>query len=262
MIELTHNTTGYGQVRLSVIPIRAQHNHRSEMVTQALFGEMMEIENENEEWLKIKLKADSYEGWVEKYQIATVSEQEYHTFKPTHFSEENRLIELPGGVPVKVFKGSPLPFFEENTIMLSGKRIPYPGNFRTGKHSADEIIETALSFLNTPYLWGGKTEMGMDCSGFTQLVYNMNGYNLLRDASQQVTQGENVAFHTQAQKADLGFFGDEEESITHVGIIMDSQRILHAAKGKVRIDIWDAEGIYNRDLKRYTHHLRLIKRMI
>jgi len=115
--------------------------------------------------------------------------------------------------------------------------------------------------LNAPYLWGGKTPFGIDCSGFTQMVYKLNGYNLLRDASQQATQGIPLSFIEESEPGDLAFFDNNEGLITHVGIIMENNYIIHA-HGKVRIDRLDHSGIYNVDKKTHTHKLRVIKKVI
>ena len=116
-------------------------------------------------------------------------------------------------------------------------------------------------FLNAPYLWGGKTPFGVDCSGFTQMVYKLNGYKLMRDASQQSKQGEALSFIEESEPGDLAFFDNEEGNIIHVGIIMDDNYIIHAS-GKVRIDRLDHLGIYNAEINKHTHKLRVIKKII
>jgi cell wall-associated NlpC family hydrolase len=116
-------------------------------------------------------------------------------------------------------------------------------------------------YLNAPYLWGGKTPFGIDCSGFTQMVYKLNGYHLLRDASQQASQGIPLSFIEESEPGDLAFFDNEEGNIIHVGIMMENNYIIHAS-GKVRIDRLDHLGIYNADTNRHTHKLRVIKKII
>ena len=123
------------------------------------------------------------------------------------------------------------------------------------------MIETAYLFLNAPYLWGGKTIFGIDCSGFTQMVYKLNGHQLLRDASQQATQGDPLSFIEESEPGDLAFFDNEEGLITHVGIMLKDNHIIHAS-GKVRVDRIDHTGIYNNELRTHTHKLRVIKRII
>jgi cell wall-associated NlpC family hydrolase len=123
------------------------------------------------------------------------------------------------------------------------------------------IVETALLYLNTPYLWGGKSPFGIDCSGFTQMVYKLCGHELLRDASMQATQGEALSFIEESEPGDLVFFDNEEGNIVHVGIIMEDHHIIHA-HGKVRIDRLDHSGIFNHEKRKHTHKLRVIKRIV
>tara|TARA_R100001480_G_scaffold124070_2_gene122503 strand:- start:76 stop:594 length:519 start_codon:yes stop_codon:yes gene_type:complete len=137
----------------------------------------------------------------------------------------------------------------------------FEGKFISEKFPKEHIIETALIYLNTPYLWGGKTPFGIDCSGFTQMVYKLNGYKLKRDASEQATQGEALSFIEESEPGDLAFFDNNEGAITHVGIIMKDNYIIHA-HGKVRIDRIDHSGIFNYDVRAHTHKLRVIKRII
>ena len=137
----------------------------------------------------------------------------------------------------------------------------FEGAKAEGSLNKSNIVNTALLYLNTPYLWGGKTPFGIDCSGFTQMVYKLNGFNILRDASQQASQGEVLSFIEESSPGDLAFFDNNEGEITHVGIIMEDHRIIHA-HGKVRIDLLDQSGIYNLDTKTHSHKLRVIKKIV
>jgi len=137
----------------------------------------------------------------------------------------------------------------------------YDGDSTNEKAEKSNLIQTAYTFLNAPYLWGGKTPFGIDCSGFTQMVYKLNGYALLRDASQQATQGEALSFIEESEPGDLAFFDNNEGAIIHVGIIMKDNYIIHA-HGKVRIDRLDHSGIYNVDTNLHTHKLRVIKKIV
>ncbi len=147
---------------------------------------------------------------------------------------------------------------------ISATRIlnhSFEGKVIFGKLPKSHLIETAIPYLNTPYLWGGKSPFGIDCSGFTQMVYKLNGYKLFRDASQQATQGEALSFIEESEPGDLAFFDNDEGKITHVGIIMEDNYIIHA-HGKVRIDRLDHSGIFNYEMRNHTHRLRVIKRII
>src|SRR5690606_32743582 len=152
-----------------------------------------------------------------------------------------------------------------NLTFLVNKKINtqnyiFEGNLLTGIQPKSKILETAFMYLNAPYLWGGRTPFGIDCSGFTQMVYRLNGFNIPRNASQQATIGEALSFIEESEVGDLAFFDNDEGNITHVGIIMENNYIIHAS-GKVRVDRLDHLGILNIDTGRHTHKLRVIKKI-
>jgi hypothetical protein len=246
---------------LSVLPLRAEPSHRSEMVTQILFGEYLQVLAVDKEWNYIQLEQDGYKGWVESFQIEKVTKEEYDKFAQStrvKAIEEISSVEI-DGKQFQIVKGSNLPFYSKNSFLYHGEKVAYSMATITGKQNRKHLVKTAYSYLNTPYLWGGKNPLGVDCSGFSQMVYHLNGYEINRDASQQAKQGKLVAFLQEASPGDLAFFDNKEGNITHVGIVLENNQIIHAAHGKVRIDRLDQEGIYNREEQRYTHHLRMIK---
>ncbi|MDR0982238.1 MAG: C40 family peptidase [Culturomica sp.] len=260
----------YGIADLSIVPMRLEPSERSEMVSQVLFGEIFSIEEETEKWLKIKLQHDDYVGWIDRKMCIFVSDEyvtDYCKEEQLRTTEVFNIVNKTGDYSHKlIVGGSVLPFLDIETGKIRlGDEVIYSlvtklreagvGNIR------DLLIEYAMMYYNTPYLWGGRTHYGIDCSGLTQMVYRLAGMALPRDASQQVRKGNTLSFLEEAQAGDLAFFGDNDGFITHVGIIWQDNRIIHAS-GRVRVDRIDHIGIFNEDLKRYTHQLKVIKTMI
>ena len=259
--------TKFGICNLSVIPVRAEPSEKAEMVTQLLFGDLIVITSENEGWYYIRIIFDNYEGWIDKKMITLIEEDEFNMLnhsQPQYTSDlANVVDDTSTGELTPIVAGSSIRNISENTFQIGNTTYHFTGQFSQAdtKITYPKILENALLYLNSPYLWGGKTPFGIDCSGFTQQVFKISGIKLLRDASQQATQGEPVSFISEAEPGDLAFFDNEEGAIVHVGIILGEQKIIHAS-GKVRIDNIDHQGIYNSELKSYTHNLRLIKRII
>ena len=247
----------YGICNLSIVPLRDEPTDTSELVSQMLYGEVFKILEQRKSWSKIRLAFDSYEGWVDNKQYIEITEEQYkslHKVQPKLSMDLVEFIQDSNQQLYPIALGSTL-----NGLSLLNHT--HDGGFVEAKNPKEHIIQTAFLYLNTPYLWGGKTPFGIDCSGFTQMVYKLNGYKLLRDASQQATQGEALSFIEESEPGDLAFFDNNEGIITHVGIIMEDNYIIHSS-GKVRIDRLDHSGIYNADTKMHTHKLRVIKKVI
>lgn len=254
----------YGICNLSIVPLRIEPSDASEMVNQLVFGEHFEVIEKDKKWSKIKLAYDGYEGFIDNKQYVTISEsvfgdlnaqEKYYACELIDFitDNNNQLTTIP--------LGAHLPFYQNSKLHINHTNYLYEGKVNTKKMNKAAIVETAFMFLNVPYLWGGKTPFGIDCSGFTQTVYKLCGHHLLRDAKQQATQGDVLSFIEESEPGDLAFFDNEEGVITHVGIIMNDYNIIHA-HGKVRIDKLDHSGIYNVDTQQHSHKLRVIKKMI
>ncbi len=247
----------YGICNLSVVPLRAEAADMSEMVTQVLYGEHFKVLELRKKWSRIRLSFDNYEGWIDNKQYINISEQDYSDFERKDIRLSSDLVDFVTGIDNQLFSiclGSTVSASEYLKHNFEGKS--------TSKiFPKENLIETALLYLNSPYLWGGKTPFGIDCSGFTQMVYKLNGHKLLRDAGQQATQGEALSFIEESEPGDLAFFDNEDGKITHVGIIMKDNYIIHA-HGKVRIDRIDHSGIFNYDIRNHTHKLRVIKKVI
>ncbi len=259
--------TEFGICCLSVVPVRAEPSERVEMVTQLLFGELVVINSENDNWYHIRIVYDNYEGWIYKTMILPVEEEEFINLNKSPVQHTMDIVDVvkktSTGDLFPVLIGSSIRNISENHFFVGDNKYQFMGQLSKPGYTINYsvILENARSFLNAPYLWGGKTPFGVDCSGFTQQVFKISGVKLLRDASQQATQGELVSFISEAEPGDLAFFDNDEGKIVHVGIVMERQKIIHAS-GKVRIDTIDHQGIYNNETKSYTHKLRLIKRII
>lgn len=252
----------HGICNLAIIPLRVEPNDRSEIVSQVLFGEHFEIIEQLKQWSKIRLHFDEYEGWIDSKQLQLISESEYQQLSKDAIILNADLVEYitaSNNLLMPIPLGGSLTFLNHPEINSAG--FEFEGMKVSGIKNKSNLINTAFLYLNAPYLWGGKTPFGIDCSGFTQMVYKLNGYGLLRDASQQATQGEALSFIEESEPGDLAFFDNEEGNIIHVGIIMNDNYIIHAS-GKVRIDRLDHLGIYNAETNRHTHKLRVIKKII
>jgi hypothetical protein len=252
----------FGICNLAIIPLRFEPSDRSEIVSQVLFGEHFEILEQLKQWFRIRLQFDNYEGWIDSKQMQLISEASFNQLSKDAIILNADLIEYitaPNNVLLPIPLGSSLSFINHNEI--NSANFDFEGAKISGIKSKNNLINTAYLYLNAPYLWGGKTPFGIDCSGFTQMVYKLNGYHLLRDASQQATQGEALSFIEESEAGDLAFFDNEEGNIIHVGIIMENNYIIHAS-GKVRIDRLDHLGIYNPETNKHTHKLRVIKKII
>ena len=234
-----------GICNVSVAPLRAENSHQSEMVSQLLYGEKVEIIEENGSFSKIKMVFDGYEGWIDAKQISKISEEDFAQKTAQILTEDFKFFNFKKG-KILLSIGSEIVSDEEQTLREA-----------TGK----SLSETAQRFLNVPYLWSGRSFFGIDCSGFTQLLFKVHGIQLPRDAYQQAEVGNVLDFVEESEPGDLAFFENQEGKISHVGIMLEDQKIIHAY-GKVRIDLLDSTGIFNKDLGKHTHKLRFVKRIL
>ena len=243
----------------AVCPVRADASHKSEMVSQLLLGEAAEVLDDKGDFIKIRCRYDGYEGWCAKSQLAALNNIEAVT--PATFIARRNGSGLLNGLNIPLSIASPV--FEKavagNYTIEFEEAVPtivLPQN----EDQAAFIKQLTYQYINTPYLWGGKSSFGIDCSGFSQQVYKMLGIKLLRDAYQQATQGKEITLY-EAVCGDLAFFDNAEGRITHVGILLDNKTIIHAS-GYVRIDPIDATGITHSVTGERTHALKLVKRVL
>lgn len=257
----------YGFCHLSTVPVRAEASDRSEMVNQLLFGDIFDIVDAFGTWKLIRTTHDKYEGFIDEKQFLPLDENNFkRLFQAgdlfsadviTTVKDEN------AKQTMYLSPGSSMRGFEGSKLEIGGKIFSCESRLKSSDLSVNrqELITFARQFLYAPYLWGGRSIFGIDCSGLTQVVFKVFGIHLLRDASYQAQEGETLNLISEAQPGDLAFFDDDEGNIIHVGIISGEGTLLHAS-GRVREDGFDHQGIYNRTLKKYTHQLRLLKRII
>lgn len=254
-----------GIARLSIIPVRADHSDKAEMVTQLLFGDHYTVTglSKNGKWLRIQLYFDQYEGWIDAKQHHAISNEYFDQINHSDYKIATDLVStiLFNKHQTNVVIGSILPI-STNEIFKVEEQLAFNGESKSlsSKRDGDYLKQVSFKFLNSPYLWGGRSPFGIDCSGFSQIVYKICGYKIPRDASQQIAKGEEVAFDDSAL-GDLAFFENEAGSVTHVGIVLNDQQIIHAS-GKVRIDTLKKDGIYSIDNGVKTHNLSAIKHII
>jgi len=247
----------FGVCNLSIVPIRKEYNDKSEMVSQLLYGDCFEIIDSTEEWLFIKTLIDKYKGWIDKKQYLKIKSKETIDSINNNCSFSLNILHY-----IDTINETLLPIVIGSNVNLA-KHLSnnFDGDFCNEITSKENLLKTANIYLRAPYLWGGKTPFGIDCSGLTQMVYRINGYNIPRDAKDQSKHGTGLSFIDESEPGDQAFFDNSEGEITHVGLLLKNNHIIHAY-GNVRIDKIDQTGIYNLESKRHTHSLRIIKKII
>ncbi|MES2773167.1 MAG: C40 family peptidase [Bacteroidota bacterium] len=242
-----------------VSPMRAEPAHQHEIVSQLLFGEAVELlETGSKGWLRVKCCYDNYEGWVTQTHL---TETPGETLFGAAIAGNWVNTVLQNGKPMHIPFGAMLP--AEDHITTASFEWDFTGVKRVTPQpfSAPQFLTIANTFLNTAYMWGGRSVFGIDCSGFAQQVFKHFSIAIPRDACLQVALGEGLGFLQEAKLGDLAFFDEPDGRITHVGILLNDHEIIHAS-GKVRIDTIDSQGIISSDTGLRTHQLRVIKRFI
>lgn len=262
----------YGIANIAAIPLRGEPSHRSEMVSQLLFGDAYSVVETTPEWMLVRTCDCGYEGWMDCRLHNPLSENDLEKYlgidkyvvRDIVFFVKN----LETNIAFPVFIGSSFPYPKDGVVKMGNSSFkveipdetpvnPVPG----ASQQQARLLQFVKQYLQAPYLWGGRTPAGIDCSGFAQIAYKSLGISLPRDASQQVQCGSVVGFVDEAAIGDLAFFENEAGNITHVGIVCGARKIIHAS-AKVKIDTLDSTGIFSEEQKKYTHPLRVIKRIL
>ncbi|TDG36354.1 hydrolase [Pedobacter changchengzhani] len=256
----------YGICRIAIAPLRAEPSDKAEIASQLLFGEHLEILQKEENWWLVQNGYDGYQGWVDFRHLASISQAEFiamHDCNVLVPQGYNHTLSAENGSLYHLSPASNLPFFKDGYCFAGPEKfkVNFEPHDANKADFAIEIISFSKFFQNTPYLWGGRNLFGLDCSGFVQIVFKLLGIKLNRDAYQQAEQGVLVGFLAECKPGDVAFFDNAEGKITHVGIMLSNNEIIHSS-GKVRIDPIDDQGIFNKELGRYTHKLRIIKRFV
>ncbi len=248
----------YGLGHLSVVPIREIAATNAPLVSQLLYGSVFKVKERRKYFSRIQLKFDGFEGWISNDQYQEITESDYNTITsietPSYNQEFLNFVTTKQGGLIPIVMGSRLDSCSYLNHTLESDATP------PKEWDKNTLVDTALLYLNSPFLEGGCTPFGIDSAGFTQMVYKVNGKALLRTIQEQATQGEALSFIEESEPGDLAFFDDTDGIINHVGIILKDNYIIHAS-GSVRIDRIDHTGIFNTETRKYTHSLRVIKKI-
>ncbi|WP_295180777.1 NlpC/P60 family protein [uncultured Christiangramia sp.] len=248
----------YGICHLSIVPLRNSSSAEGEMVSQILYGEHFKVLERRAHYSKIRNSHDSFEAWIDNKQYRMIEESDYQNLDGQTLQLSSDLIEFitdEKGLLMPIVLGSSVRFSEQLNHKFEGEYD------NTSGRTKSDLIITASLYINTPQTSGGRTPFGIDAAGFTQAVYRINGYKLDREAASQAKQGEALSFIEESEPGDLAFFDDQDGVINHVGMMMQDNYIIHV-DGKVRIDRIDHSGIFNTELQKHTHKLRVIKKII
>ena len=260
---------GYGIALHSVVPVRAEAREGAEQNTQMLFGELCAILEEQPRWVRIRLESDGQEGWADAKMICPMKSEEYKSHKTV--LQTAATVAMPmayavsenNGQTIPLTAGTKLTNYQDGRFEVLGVGFRIDPSMVITKSldfNEQNLLQAVRFFLNIPYLWGGKNAMGMDCSGFAQIVMSLFGKNLPRNASEQVTCGRMISALSKAKAGDLVFFDHEDGKISHVGIVIDPERVIHCS-GRVKVEKLDETGVFNAETGSYSHHLVTIRRI-
>ena len=256
----------YGVCRLSIVPVRAEASDKSELTTQLLFGDHYEVTDatKDKKWLRIQINFDQFDGWLDAKQHHSISQEYYEYLNRAEFKITTDVTAtlLYNKSPQIILMGSMIPISSSELFKME-EQFAFNGEAKNlgQKREFEYMKNIAFKYLNAPYLWGGKSPFGIDCSGFVQMVFKICGYRLFRNSWQQSNQGKSFRDIEQGKPGDLVFFKNPEGKVNHVGIMLEGDRIIHAS-GKVRVDHLNEEGILHLETKIYSHQFSHIRRIL
>ena len=241
----------------SIVPMRSEASEAAEQLTQLLFGETCTILEEKPRWKRVKSDLDGQTGWVDFKMISPMSSEEYAAYHPRWRDAEAKVgfpvafaMSVNNGQTIPLTMGTRLPGYKDGEFEVLGVKFRIQPEMVVIKPLAltpENLMQVTRFLLNVPYLWGGKSALGMDCSGFTQIVHSLFGHNLLRNAREQITQGRKISSLRSVKPGDLAFFDHGDGRITHVGLLLDSERVMHCS-GRIKIEKIDQSGIWSVEL--------------
>jgi hypothetical protein len=213
--------------------------------------------------MRVSNSFDGYEGWIDSGQACHIAEKDFLEAKENWGCSHELFFPCERGKSLSsldIPMGSSLPGIKDHHFRVGNDEYRFSGSYLPPAAHLDRqgIIEISKKYLNAPYLWGGRTHLGIDCSGFVQMAYKLGAYCIPRDSADQAVTGKTLNMLSEARVADLMFFDNEDGQIIHVGMLLDSSHIIHAS-GSVRIDKIDHQGIFNEEKQIYTHRLRVMK---
>lgn len=256
----------YGVCRLAIVTVRKDADHKSEPVTQLLFGDHYEVTeaSKDQKWLRIIINSDEATGWIDRLQHHGISAEYHQQIGLANFKITTDI------ASTILYKKSQLTIVMGSIVPISGSELfkmeeqfAFNGEAKSlGQRRDFEFLRsTSNKYLNSPHLPGGKSPFGIDAPGFTQMSFRLTGYQLPRDVTQQALTGKAVASLGEAQPGDLALFSGKDGKASHAGIVLDDQKIIHCS-GRVRIDYLMEEGILSSETKIYTHTLSGIRRIL
>ena len=255
----------YALGRFTAAAIRSHAKEKSEMTSQLLLGEPVTVLENGKTFCRIRCCDDDFEGYVRSDQLIAATERSFRLQRDNPaFALDlwSTILGDQAGLPVTF--GARLPEFDGMRLLHGERRFSYSGQAALSEDlrtEADLLLRFARRWLYAPALTGGRTPAGIDPGAFVQLVSRLINVKLPRTPAAMSQHGRMVDFVIQAQPADLAFFDNRRGDITHVGILLPDSQVLHVGD-RVRIDAVDHYGIFNYEVGRYTHRLRVVKRLL